>query len=41
MNNTEKKLDALIAALGFDVEATLDYQERKIPESMASDYFKC
>ena len=40
MNNIEKKVDALIAALGFDVETTLDYQERKIPKSMASDYFK-
>ena len=35
MNNLEKKLDALIDALGFDVETTLDYQERKISESEA------
>ena len=33
MCNVEKKLDALIEALGFDIERTLDRKEHEIPES--------
>lgn len=33
MNNLEKKLDALIDALGFDVEVTRDFKELEISES--------
>ena len=35
MNNIEKKLDALIDALGFDVETDVDYQERRISKTFA------
>jgi len=32
MSNTEKKLDALIEALGFDIETSVDRQEKEITE---------
>ena len=37
MNNTERKLDALIDALGFDVEVTDDAKEMYLPHQVDDD----
>ena len=41
MNNIEKKLDALIDALGFDVEITKDYKAKKLTKDQARRHFTC
>jgi hypothetical protein len=38
MNNTEKKLDALIAAMGFDVEVTKDYKKHEVSKTQGEAF---
>jgi hypothetical protein len=41
MNNTEKKLDALIAAMGFDVEANTVSRELHNPYNSKVEIVTC